>query len=125
LVATDTKCALTFALSPGNVNDDPAGRDLLRNMPVRPRYSILMDKAYGSAEMRNLAAELGLSPVVPPKISTKNPWPYDKDLYKKRNIVERLFRRLKAYRRIFTRFDKLDVIFLGFLSLSFIVELLR
>jgi transposase len=86
---------------------------------------ILMDKAYGSLEMRNLATELGLSPVVPPKTSTKNPWSYDKDLYRKRNVVERLFRHLKAYGRIFSRFDKLDVIFLGFVSLAFIVELLR
>jgi transposase len=86
---------------------------------------ILMDKAYGSSEMRELTSNLGLSPVVPPKISAKNPWHYDKTLYKKRNVVERLFRRLKAYRRIFSRFDKLDVIFLGFVSLAIIVELLR
>jgi transposase len=95
-------------------------------MPTNPfPCPLLMDKAYGSAEMRNLAVELGFVPVVPPKISAKNPWHYDKDLYKKRNIVERLFRRLKAYRRIFSRFDKLDVIFLGFVSIALITELFR
>ena len=46
-------------------------------------------------------------------------------LYKKRNEIERLFRRLKGYRRIFSRFEKLDVVFLGFLSFAFIVEALR
>ncbi|MER3056569.1 transposase [Xanthomonas hortorum] len=45
--------------------------------------------------------------------------------YKRRNEVERLFRRLKGYRRIFSRFDKLDVMFLGFLSFVLVVDGLR
>src|ERR1035441_3858403 len=53
------------------------------------------------------------------------PWQYDKALYRKRNEVERLFRRLKGFRRIFSRFDKLDVLFLGFLNFALIVEALR
>jgi transposase len=53
------------------------------------------------------------------------PWQYDKALYRKRNEVERLFRRLKGFRRIFSRFDKLDVLFLGFLNFTLIVEALR
>ena len=86
---------------------------------------MLMDRAYGSVETRNLVAELGMTAVVPPKSNTKNPWPYDKELYKKRNEVERLFRRLKGFRRIFSRFDKLDVIFVGFISFALIMEALR
>jgi len=54
-----------------------------------------------------------------------HPWEYDRALYKKRNEIERLFRRLKGFRRIFSRFEKLDVIFLAFLSFAFIVEALR
>src|SRR3989304_3499689 len=53
------------------------------------------------------------------------PWLYDKALYRKRNEVERLFRRLKGFRRIFSRFDKLDVVFLAFLNFALIVETLR
>ena len=52
-------------------------------------------------------------------------WEYDKELYKRRNEVERLFRRLKGFRRVFTRYDKLDVIFLGFITFAFIVDALR
>ena len=44
-------------------------------------------------------------------------------MYRKRNEVERLFRRLKGFRRIFSRFEKLDVMFLGFLHFALIVEL--
>ena len=64
-------------------------------------------------------------PVVPPLSSRKQPWEYDRELYKRRNEIERLFRRLKAYRRIFTRYDKLDVIFSGFILFALIYEALR
>ena len=50
---------------------------------------------------------------------------YDKELYKRRNEVERLFRRLKGYRRIATRYDKLDALFLGFVMFALIVESLK
>jgi transposase len=63
--------------------------------------------------------------VVPPKRNCLHPWQYDQALYRKRNEVERLFRRLKGFRRIFSRFDKLDALFLGFLSFAVIVEALR
>ena len=46
-------------------------------------------------------------------------------LYKKRNEIERLFRRLKGFRRIFSRFEKLDVLFLSFLNFALIIEALR
>jgi transposase len=63
--------------------------------------------------------------VVPPKSNRLELWQYDTALYRKRNEVERLFRRLKGFRRIFSRFDKLDVLFLGFLNFALIVEALR
>ena len=64
-------------------------------------------------------------PVVPPKSNRLNPWSYNKELYKKRNEIERLFRRLKGFRRIFSRFEKLDVVFLDFIHFVLIVEALR
>lgn len=64
-------------------------------------------------------------PVVPPKSNRVDPWSYNRELYKKRNEIERLFRRLKGFRRIFSRFEKLDVVFLAFLNFALIVEALR
>ena len=64
-------------------------------------------------------------PVVAPKSGRIEPWDYDRDLYKRRNEVERLFRRLKGDRRIFIRFEELDVMFLGLLSLALIADALR
>jgi transposase len=86
---------------------------------------LLMDRAYEGNETRQLVLSLGMVPVVPPKSNRIDPWRYDCTLYKKRNEIERLFRRMKGYRRIFSRFEKLDVLFLGFLAFAFIVEALR
>ena len=61
-------------------------------------------------------------PVVPPKSNRKIPWNFDKILYKSRNKVERLFRKIKCLRRIFTRYDKLDYVFLFFIYFAFIVD---
>jgi transposase len=70
---------------------------------------LLMDRAYEGNETRQLVLDLGMFPVVPPKSNRLQPWEYDGALYKKRNEIERLFRRLKGFRRIFSRFEKLDV----------------
>ena len=63
--------------------------------------------------------------MVPPISTRTNQWEYDKELYKRRNEVERLFRRLKGFRRIFSSFDKLDVLFLGFILVALIFDVLR
>jgi transposase len=47
------------------------------------------------------------------------------ELYKRRNEVERFFRRLKAFRRVFTRYDKLDVMYASFVNFAIICEFLR
>ena len=86
---------------------------------------VIMDRAYEGNETRQLVLSFDMVPVVPPKSNRIDPWRYDKALYKKRNQIERLFRRLKGYRRIFSRFEKLDRLFLAFLCFALIVEALR
>ena len=92
--------------------------------PNRPLH-LLMDRAYEGNETRQLALDLGFVPVVPPKTTRLSPWAYDREMYKRRNEVERLFRRLKGFRRIFSRFEKLDVMFVGFISVALIADGLR
>lgn len=84
-----------------------------------------MDKAYEGDETRQLALDLGYIPVVPPKSNRLDPWEYDRAMYRRRNEVERLFRRMKGFRRIFSRFEKLDVVFIAFIHFALIVESLR
>ena len=126
MVAADDRTAITFALSPGNDHDAPHGRALLQELgPMPEGLPLLMDRAYEGNETRQLVFDLGMIPVVPPKSNRLHPWDYDHAVYKKRNEIERLFRRLKGFRRIFSRFEKLDVLFLGFLSFALIIEALR
>lgn len=113
-------------LSPGQAHDAPEGRELLKTIgPVDQSRALLMDRAYEGDSTRQLACALGYVPVVPPKSNRKHPWEYDRELYKRRNEVERLFRRIKGFRRVFVRFDKLDVMFMGFILFALIVEALK
>ena len=126
MVAADARTALMFSLSAGQAHDAPEGRKLLNRLgPQRENLSIVMDRAYEGNETRQLALALGFTPVVPPSSTRVSPWTYDMEMYKRRNEVERLFRRLKGFRRIFSRFEKLDVLFLGFILLTLIVDALR
>ena len=114
------------SLQENQAHDAPEGRALLRNWK-RPHAGLpmLMVRAYEGDETRQLVLDLGFEPVVPPKTNRKEPWDYDRDLYKRRNEVERLFRRLKGFRRIFSRFEKLDIMFRAFLNFALIVDMIK
>ena len=126
MVAADDRTAVVFSLSPGQAGDAPEGRKLLKNLENKGLEGIhvIMDKAYEGDETRQLVFDLGMTPVVPPKSNRLSVWEYDRAMYKKRNEVERLFRRLKGFRRIFSRFDKLDVVFRFFINFALIVDTL-
>ena len=126
MLAVDDKTSLDFSLSCGQAHDAPEGRKLLEQLNTKnlDGVPVIMDRAYEDAQTRQLVSELGMEPVVPPKNNRVLKWIYDKNLYKKRNEVERLFRRLKRFRRIFTRFDKLDVMFNFFITFGLILDML-
>lgn len=86
---------------------------------------MVMDRAYEGDETRQLVFDLGMTPVVPPKANRLVKWDYDRTIYKRRNEVERLFRRLKGYRRIFSRFEKLGVMYRAFLNFALIVDMIK
>ena len=126
MVAADARCAISFSLTPGEAGDAPAGRDLIRSLRDLPaRCRLIMDRAYEGNETRQLAFDLGFIPVVPPHPLRAEPWKAKMAWYRRRNEIERLFRRLKGFRRIFSRFDKLDVMFMAFLCFALVVEALR
>ena len=125
MVAANAETPLKFSLSAGHRGDAPCGRELLSALgEPSSACSLLMDRAYEGNETQRLSRALGYEPVVPPNPNRSKPWNYDKELYKRRNEVERLFRRIKRFRRIFTRYDKLDCLFRGFLVFALIVDAL-
>jgi len=81
-------------------------------MVPRPR-SLLADRAYDAISLRDILATRSIKAVIPPSPTRKHPHSYDKRAYKARNVIERMFCRLKDFRRIATRYDKRADIFLS------------
>ena len=84
-----------------------------------------MDRAYEGDKTRQLVRDIGMTPVVPPKANRKAEWNCDRETYKMQNEIERLFRRFKGCRHLFTRFDKLNATCPGFVSLAAVVEMMH
>jgi transposase len=126
MVAADARAAIAFALLPGKAHDAPEGHELLWQLPRMPKgIPMLMDRADESHQTRQLVLNLGMTPVAAPTSNRVEPWVYDRARYKRRNEIARLFRRLKGFRRSFSRFEKLDGLFPGFRNFALIVEALR
>jgi len=125
LVAANDRTAVIFLLSGGEKHDAPQWRKLIEHLKPSNLCSLVMDRAYEDERTRTLAIKQGFSPVVPPKSNRREPWEYDKDLYQLRNEVERLFRRIKRFCRVFTRYEKLDVMFLAFLTFVLIIDMIK
>lgn len=81
--------------------------------------------AYEGDETLHLVRAIGMTPVVPPKANQRIKWDFDRKTYKWWNEIERLFRRIKGYLHIFTRFEKLDVMYVAFICLALIVEMIK
>ena len=73
----------------------------------------LADKGYDSSDFVQLIEDSGGSAVIPPRSNARNPREYDKGMYKRRNLVERFFNRMKQFRRFATRYEKTAKSFLS------------
>jgi transposase len=102
---------LAFQLTAGNTHDLDGARALLAIVPCPAR--LLADRAYDARSLRAWLAERGAEAVIPPQPTRKHPHTYDACAYKSRNLIERMFCRLKDFRRIATRYDKLARNFLA------------
>ncbi len=126
MVSASGQQAMIFRLSGGQANDAPEGRALPESRADPGAGAPLaMDRACEGDETRQLVRDLGMTPVVPPKANRKAEREYDRETYKRRNEIERLFRRFKGCRRLFTRFDKLDATCPRFVSLAAAVEMMH
>ena len=79
---------------------------------------LIADKGYDANHFRQLLAERGTEAVIPSTASRKIPIPFDRVAYRERNLIERMFGRLKDFRRIATRYDKLARNFLAAVALA-------
>jgi transposase len=86
------------------VHDCKVARRCIEAMP--PVKELVADKGYDSKDLRKWLEERGTVAVIPPRKNRKVQYDYDKAVYKQRNVIERMFCRLKDWRRIATRFDR-------------------
>ena len=114
---------VSFLLSGGNDHDAKHAIPLLGQIEIQGS-NILGDKAYNAKAIRDYIVTREASYIIPPKINDPNPWPVDYHTYKERYLVECFFQKLKWFRRVFTRYDKLDASFLAFVMVAAIAILL-
>jgi transposase len=118
---------MAFVLTPGERNEKAALPELMRQGsvkrpgPGRPKLrpkSVVGDRGYSGRPTRDYLRRRGISPVIPQLRTETIPRLMDWGLYRERNVVERLVGRLKEYRRIATRYDKLAASYLAFVQLA-------
>jgi len=81
------------------------------------RY-LLADKAYDADHYRARLKQLRIQPVIPNKCNRKQPYAFDASRYRNRNVIERMFGRLKDFRRVAIRYDKNAQNFMAALCLA-------
>lgn len=91
-------------MTAGQTHDLVGAAALLKRVPTPRR--LIADRAYDARKFRDWLTARGCEPVIPPNPTRKHPHRYDAQAYKQRNRIERLFCRLKDFRRIATRYDK-------------------
>ena len=111
-----------FILTAGNVNDIVQAEALIRGLSFD---KLLADKGYDSDRFRASIAQVGAEAVIPSTRSRSQVIPYDKYVYRDRNLVERFFNKIKHFRRIATRYEKTALSFASMLFLVGVVIWLR
>jgi transposase len=109
-------------LTPGQAHDLSCAEPLLQDADPQ---AFIADKAFDADPLINALIARGITPVIPPKANRKTKRECDFALYRERNLVERFFNKLKHFRAIATRYDKLARNFLAGIQLASAIILLN
>jgi transposase len=113
---------LRFVMTPGQRHDSKPVPELLDRLQAN---ALLADKAYDSDKIVQAAQAQGMEVVIASKANRKRPRHSDKHRYKAHHLVENLFQRMKVFRRVASRYDKLDSRFPGFMQIAGIMKWLH
>ncbi len=108
-----------LSLTPGNVADITAAPALLSSL-TGARH-LLGDKGYDANSLRRLLNSKGVTPVIPGRANRKRPIALDSGRYRERHLIENAFCRIKDFRRVATRYDKLAANFLSAVAIAAVV----
>ena len=114
LVADAQGRPVRFSLTGGQRADVSQAIPLLTGIETG---AVIADKGYESNRLLAFIRDQGAEAVIPPKSNRRDPWEYDRELYRERNLIERAFNKLKQWRRIATRYDRRSLYFLSALHL--------
>jgi transposase len=103
-------------ISPGEVHDITCAEALLDGL--EQRAVVIADKGYDADRVRTHIRAQGAIPNIPNRSNRKKKYRWNKAIYRERNLVERFFNKLKQFRRIATRYDKLGATFLAYIKLA-------
>jgi transposase len=107
-------------LTPGNATDIKTAPELLARLPGRLRW-LVADRGYDADHLRRNLRSTGVTPVVPGRRTRKRPIRHDAGRYKDRWRIEAAFCRLKDFRRVATRYDKLAANFASAVALATVI----
>ena len=110
-------------LSPGQMNDQPMAEILLNDLPAGA--TVIADKGYDADWIRDLIEDSDCTPHIPPKSNRYDGITYSKRLYKRRNLIERCFNKLKQFRHIATRYDRNALNYLAMIKIAIVRLWLR
>jgi transposase len=120
LTAADEDTAIAVEVIPGQASDaprlEPMLKQTLRRVEVIDEFT--GDKGFDGDAQREACLDREVFPNIPNRKNRLDPWPFDPDGYKERNRVERLFGKVKQFRRVATRYEKLKQTFLGVIHLA-------
>lgn len=111
---------LRFKLTGDQCHDSVTGYKMLKQMDLTKKQ-VLADRAYDTNQILHLLEQRSATPVIPSKKNRRKPRKWDKEIYKERHLIECFFNKVKHYRRLATRFDKLASSFKAFLTLASIM----
>lgn len=111
---------LRFVLTGGQCHDSVTGYEMLKQMDLTKKQ-VLADRAYDTNRILQLLKEQSAVSVIPSKKNRRKQRNIDKEMYKERHLIECFFNKVKHYRRLATRYDKLACSFMAFLSLASIM----
>ena len=113
---------LQLILTPGQAGDSPQAAALLAETTAE---GVIADRAYDTNAIRQQIAEMGADAIIPPHPNRKEPAEYDRHRYKERHLVECFIKKIKQFRRVFSRFEKLAGRYMGFLQFTSVLIWLR
>ena len=115
---------MQFLFTGGNISDCSVAVELLSSVEIENSY-VLADKAYGTEKIRTYIQGKGAAYVIPLKVNTVDPWDCDYYHYKERHVVECFFQKIKQFRRVATRYEKLIQCFKAVVYLASIFVLVK